>query len=380
MSHMVFRHGRLKEDTAAQHDEPYPYELMAYGHNVFYDIGELFGVFEVTGRGHESFESFRQALQRQQALDPGLGVKAEQQPLRDPANRDMRPAEGSAAIDQGVKYFVPWGLARMVGEWNFYHLGNDVSVIPDEHWYMRDYYRGRGGYHRMPQYPLQVVNVTEEDYVQGALEDWIDGALELNGRDQYAFVSDETLNTQPPGADQPVELQTVDVRADSFILEIYFKTEPGAGKAVLMQKMGPQAGYALTVDGTVTLTARAAGRDVSMGGRTAVNDGAWHHVLAECDRESGRMAIYVDGKPEATGTGPGRLSLSNESDFYVGGTPDGGCLAGAIDFARVSLGSLADAQTTIEELYTWQFDGPFLRDFVGNEPVGQRDAGALEKR
>jgi len=35
--------------------------------------------------------------------------------------------------------------------------------------------------------------------------------------------------------------------------------------------------------------------------------------------------------------------------------------------------------TTIEELYTWQFDGPMLRDFTGQSPTGERrDAGALE--
>ena len=44
-----------------------------------------------------------------------------------------------------------------------------------------------------------------------------------------------------------------------------------------------------------------------------------------------------------------------------------------------STASLADARTTIEELYAWQFDGPALRDMRGAEPLGQgRDAGALE--
>ena len=46
---------------------------------------------------------------------------------------------------------------------------------------------------------------------------------------------------------------------------------------------------------------------------------------------------------------------------------------------RIALGTLADARTTIEELYAWQFDGPFLRDFTGREPTGaRRDAGAIE--
>jgi len=379
ISNMLFKHGRLKEDTASQHRKEYPHELLAYGHNIFYGIKNLFGVFEVSGKGYKDFESFQQALMQRRALDPTLGISTDKQPLRDPANRDMRLADGSAAIDQGVKFFVPWGLARTVGEWNFYHVGNDIALIPDEHWYMRDYYRGRGGYAGMPQYPLKVVNVGADNYVQGDLEDWIPGALKLNGRDQYAFVSAAVLaNTAGVQDVSPADMKTVDVRESSFILEIYFKMEPGAKTAVLMQKMGPQAGYALTVDGAVTLTARAGARDVSVTGKAVVNDGRWHHVLAEADREAGRMTIYVDGKADAAGDGLGRASLSNGSDFYVGGTPKGDCLAGTIDFARVGLGSLADAKTSIEELYTWQFDGPFLRDFIGKAPIGKRDAGALE--
>ena len=41
-------------------------------------------------------------------------------------------------------------------------------------------------------------------------------------------------------------------------------------------------------------------------------------------------------------------------------------------------GVLADAKTTIDELYAWEFDGPHLRDFTGRTPHGKRDAGAIE--
>ncbi len=45
----------------------------------------------------------------------------------------------------------------------------------------------------------------------------------------------------------------------------------------------------------------------------------------------------------------------------------------------LSKGTLEDAETTIEELYEWQFDGPFLRDFFGNKPADvRRDVGAIE--
>lgn len=41
---------------------------------------------------------------------------------------------------------------------------------------------------------------------------------------------------------------------------------------------------------------------------------------------------------------------------------------------------MADAKTTIDKFYTWQFDGPFLRNFTGREPVDRRGAGAIESR
>ncbi len=53
-------------------------------------------------------------------------------------------------------------------------------------------------------------------------------------------------------------------------------------------------------------------------------------------------------------------------------------LTGAVDFLRVCRSTLAESKTSIGELYAWEFDGPFLRDFCGNAPVGKRDAGAIE--
>jgi hypothetical protein len=46
---------------------------------------------------------------------------------------------------------------------------------------------------------------------------------------------------------------------------------------------------------------------------------------------------------------------------------------------RISLGTLADADTTIEELYAWEFDGPFLCDFTGRKRSGPSgSAGAID--
>jgi hypothetical protein len=94
------------------------------------------------------------------------------------------------------------------------------------------------------------------------------------------------------------------------------------------------------------------------------------------------VRMYVDGQL-STGTAVGTMlaanaSLTNTADFYVGRASSGGYFAGDIDFLRVSRGTLTESRTTIQELYAWQFDGPFLKDFAGNAPVGARDAGALE--
>jgi hypothetical protein len=49
-----------------------------------------------------------------------------------------------------------------------------------------------------------------------------------------------------------------------------------------------------------------------------------------------------------------------------------------VDFLRIARGTLADAQTSIEELYEWELNGPFLKDFTGKAPAdGKRDAGAI---
>jgi len=113
-----------------------------------------------------------------------------------------------------------------------------------------------------------------------------------------------------------------------------------------------------------------------------VNDGKWHHVLAEVDREKGLMRIYVDGKlagnPEPAIASS--ISLDNRADFLVGkASDDSKPFKGVVDFMRVCQGTLDDAQTDIDELYEWQMNGPVKYDMAGKAPMGEgRDAGALE--
>ena len=100
----------------------------------------------------------------------------------------------------------------------------------------------------------------------------------------------------------------------------------------------------------------------------------------EADRKAGLFTIYLDGKLDNSGPGlDAETSLVNDADLYVAGTPQGGHLNGEIDFLRIARGTLADSKTTIEELYAWEFDGPFLYDFTGHKrPSTGGAAGAID--
>jgi len=96
------------------------------------------------------------------------------------------------------------------------------------------------------------------------------------------------------------------------------------------------------------------------------------------NRAAGKATFYIDGKPG----GEGKLdaiardaALSNTADFIVGKG-----LAGSVDFLRVCRSTLAESRTSIEELYAWEFDGPFLRDFTNKSPPdGKRERGRHRK-
>jgi hypothetical protein len=485
----------------------------AYARNVFYDTGEGFGVFEPSGRWHKTLEDFRTALESYGPMAASVGKMAKEPLLPKAADHDFRPAVDSVAAGQGAKVFVPWSLYETVGEWHFTPIQGDPARILDEHWCMPPYYTDRDTYYQKPTYPLQAVNVALKGFESGPLENWTNGALALNGKDQYAVLTNAdisksvstTVSYTPPawatatvptamtpgqnyqvkvtlhgvkdgmklsadmnwrkkdgafgggntwggpaqdvkgpgpytfnftpqekpdlgdfsftlyvsptgdfadhtllataaialgdeqGRTRSVDLgaeptdQKHDVPADQltspqvftsdFLIEAYFKTAPGQKDGVLVQKMDA-AGYALGVNeaGGVTLKAKAAGAEASLAGRSAVNDGQWHHVIAEADRKAGTFTIYVDGRQDATGKGLGAdASLENGADLYVGGTPQGHDLSGAIEFLRIARGTLADSKTTIDELYAWEFNGPFLYDFTGRKrPADGGYAGAID--
>ncbi len=416
MSEQVLRHGEParitgKEGNAAdvgKGSAHYALETDAYAGNVFHDFKKL-GAFEpdegcvgwnIPEDRLLSLDGGKAALEKSTCMVSTLGVVSLEQPLRDPANGDFRPANGSITSGGGAKVFVPWTLSGVAAEWNFYHTGDDPTNLIDEHWRMTDYFRDRADYRKCPLYPLKAMNVDAGDYVNGPLEDWISGALRLEAaRKQYATLSNAemmkpfsyeglTVSLHEGGGKKSFTaegeaLKNPQIYKGNLLIEAYFQTVAGHTAGVLVEKM-KDSGYSLSVDaeGRMEFVVKGGGAASALASKSAINDGAWHHVVAEADRQAKTLAIYVDGKLEGKGAGlDGAVSLANDGDLFVGGTAAGRHFDGTLDFMRLAHGTLADARTTIEELYAWEFDGPFLRDFTGKKAEGgRRDAGALQGR
>jgi hypothetical protein len=392
----VIQHGPLKEDKGKP--QTYPHRTMAYARNVFSNVPKTterakdggieraFAVYELNGASYDDPQAMAASFAAHPALASDVGTLAEQSPLRDPANHDFRPKPGSAAIDHGVRMFVPWALATTVGEWHFRRDQSDPTIVQDDHFCNAPYTNGETQY-QAPLFNLVGHGIAAKDYVAGALEDWVDGALTFNGKDQYAGLAQSEIGKPykwQAGTNQKVaqgkDIVSPDIDASSLLIEVYLQSKQAGGVIVAKRS---DSGYQLALNhkGGVTLTLLAGGKRAELASGARIADGKWHHVLAEFDHAGKRGAIYTDGVKSADGAldlGDG-ASLSNDGDLLLGKGPDGGYFAGALDYLRIARTTLGESKTSIEELYDWEFDGPFLRDFAGKSPTGKcRDAGALE--
>ncbi len=411
---------------------------LAFAKNLFYGAGHAGRLLKPGRFGPDSpgieadtIEELSEAMQDFPIRLGLLGTKAESNPIigksdpsaiEDISEVDFRPSEGSAAIDKGLRYFIPWSLYGTVGEWHFTENQADPTAVMDYSWYMCEPHYHRMMYEFVPSSDLTMNMATLDDYVPSPSEDWVNGAVNFDGI-RFASVSDEHLRAdielaawpkKPDGEygkmrdapegplwkkPEPTDgkkkyakdamyvfpgehRRTLAVSTENLLLEANFKAD-GAG--VIMGKSDGKAGYQMQVNdaGKAVFRLTAMGRNSDIVSKTSVNDGKWHHVIGEVDRETARMTIYVDGKKEAEEmiAPMANVSLDNHADFLVGkAADDSGHFKGAIDFLRVCHGTLADAETTIDELYAWQTDGPMYYDMTGAKPVGQRDAGAMEKK
>jgi hypothetical protein len=324
--------------------------------------------------------TFGQFVDKLNSYTPDLGqvgFEASKRVFARSKTGDFRPTATSELIDRGVKFFAPFPLSRVVGEWHFLKHRADSSLIKGENFYFTSEFTDREKFNNVPKNHLKAYGLSSGSFVKGNLEDFAEGALVFDGQTTWCGLKNtETSKTTCNNVDMPT----------SFILEAYFKTTPQHTGGVLISKWAA-TGYGYQLDIHTTGNARMSimnnGNAVFSQLGAVVNDGNWHHVLAEVNRATSSVKIYIDGilsNTTATGTMPSSgVTFTNAADFVIGKNSDGNFFAGTLDFVRVSKGTLYDALTTIDELYKWQFNGPFLRDFAGNVPVGQRDAGALEK-
>ena len=371
---------------------------MAYSSNVFFGNPKNFGcVAGISTKGAgggapvvpgKTLEELRDKLLAEKCRLASIGWQANEPPLANPAKRDYRPTANSSVKGRGIKYFVPWALACNVGEWNFCKSIANPQVVLGEGFYMTDEYFDRGMYYFIPRNDLTVSACTAADYVAGPLEDWIEGALVFDGKGRVASLAhaEMTKSMNYPASARGskndydgAKRETLDMGVNNFLLEVVFRTTAGHTGGVLVSKMA-ESGYELGVgpDGGPCLTIQSQGVKAKAASAVRVNDGKWHHVLAEADRAAGKAMIYIDGKA----VGEGKLdaiakgaALSNTADFVVGKG-----LTGAVDFLRVCRSTLTESKTSIDELYAWEFSGPFLRDFTGRAPpIGKaHDAGAIQ--
>ncbi len=331
----------------------------------------------------------------------------------------FHPTEGSPAIDAGGIYFMPWSLYGTVGEWNFTENHAEPTVVVDYGFYFSDVHYWRSMYEQVPSYDITLNSATLEDYQAGVTEDWARSAMAFDGQ-RFGSVSDDFMrqdfkinlgnldratrrDTILPGEpwviDEPSgengkytaedwmtypgsQRKTLIITTQNLLMEAIFQTSASAPMAIAGKHDG-RNGYLLriTEDGKAQLQISSNGETSAVTTADTVTDGNWRHVLAEVDRETGQMTIYLDGRPSGQTKAQiaADASLDTSADFLVGKThEDSMYFAGSLDFLRVCQGTLEDSRTSIEELYEWQTNGPFRSDFMGNEPRGQRDAGAME--
>ncbi|MFQ3587725.1 MAG: LamG-like jellyroll fold domain-containing protein [Fimbriimonadaceae bacterium] len=319
-----------------------------------------------------------------------LRLDGRSQYLSIPASRLSLPPVASAApkttdVEFGrvtaPAFVIPGRPFEIVVELSPQHAASQARA--DLHWLRRE---GYGGYmsHGGPgerigdrRYRFRVEPTAPGGLDRYSILVWIgpDGTLEnATARASVEVPRADFRNTLNPEFER-----TVDMGTNSFLIEAVVQTRALVG--TLVSKTQGGTGYAVDlVEGRPRVRVTAGGQSYTLTSRASIANGAWRHLVVEVDRERGAV-IYVDGRRTAadvSGAMP-RVSLANGGDFFVGGGPGLPHLAGVFDFLRVSRGTLADAQTTIEELHAWQFRGPHFFDFAGTSRERANAAGALAR-
>ena len=365
------------------------YSTLAFSYNQFYGQTKWFGKLgKRNDRRYSDIESWRNAMRRAGLMNFDTGTVLTSNPLVDVAGHDFHPIGDSPVIDKGVKVFVPWALYEVVGEWHFLRRNDKPAIINGENINMDSRWARREMFHLIPRNDLQCVNTDVVDFENGILEDWIPGSLRFDGKTRYCTLTDVAIEKGLPGnkmqgglINAGKQAVSVDIGSSNFLIEAVIAPDAGAEPVGLVKKLGDR-GYSLQINtsGLVELVLDYGSSSSQRTSLRRVNDGQWHHVLVDIDRSVNEgINIYIDGRLSNgnwSGAQMKTTSLSNTAEFIVGRS-DTGFFKGKIDFLRLSRGSLAQAETNIEELYKWEFDGPYLYDYYG-KLNNIRDVGAVE--
>jgi len=355
ISGTVFTHGKQKEDADAQYVS-YLLTTIGYSRNAFHKVpeegtekvnfGQLEGGFKPT-----DFAGFVKGAQAVKTLASDVGAVSAAPLLRDPANKDMRPRPGMAQGAKAVKFFVPWALSHTLGEWQFRRDNQKPNVVLDEHWWMTADYNDRSTYKDVARADLTgpASAITADLYSVGELEDWIPAALNLPAR--------KVLSAE-------LKIPAHETTPKGFTLEVYAKVKPG-GRGPLVASENNEFALALGGD-KLRFTFGAA----SVESAEPVAGDKLRHIL--CEYDGAEIRIYVDGKLSGSAPCAAAPKFETETVLVVGGAE------ATYEFLRVTLSSLAQSYTTIDELRAWQHDGPHLKDFTGKPMSANRPAGALD--
>ena len=381
--------------------EPIPsiieYHSLGYANNIFQGNPSDFG--QLGRKVYGSLCKWKKAIEAKNVMVTQTGKIMEKPQVVDVKAHNFQLKPDSIAIDNGVKVFVPWGLYGVVGEWNFFRHPADPKVILGENMNWNNECHDIGMLQDIPRNNLIAHNIDESSFKFGLLEDWVKGSLKLNGRDQYCDIANSLLKKgykwsqrrfikgkHKQGFYAGKDRITLDMDSNNFLIEVVLQTVKKFNGGGIVSKR-THRGYSLGIDkkGYAKMLLDFGASECSRISRIKINDGLWHHVIAEVDRNTTKgINIYVDGKL-SNGNWKGKMdkiiSLSNSENFNVGKTTgaEEKYFNGSIDFLRLSQGTLKDAETSIEELYNWEFAGPSLKDFYGKPITGKRrDAGALE--
>ncbi len=347
-----------------------------------------------------------------------LGKQVEERPIvgsdlpfiNDHSEVDFRLRADSPAIDAGAIYFVPFSLYGTVGEWHFTQNEANPANVVDYSFYFSEAHIHRMMYEQVPAFDLNVAGATLKSYVDAPSETWAPGALRFDGkilasypdarmredfvipqaRLQERWLKQLTNQRNPEdGAWQSIEQNgeqvfhfpaekrhTPAITTENLLIEAIFRTDAQTDGVILAKHDG-KTGYRLGLDGggRPVFTVSSRGDSSAVKGNGSLANGEWRHLVAEMDRATGRMSLYVDGIEIGTLNSelPATASVDNQADLLVGKG-----FVGDMDFLRLCKGTLDDARTTMTELHAWQTNGPWKTDFFGNPANGQRDAGAIE--